>query len=69
MRLLGQVCYPDVPLKRSEQRWAGFDTPEWPTSILSLASPRGPAERDWDSVQGAAPTRGAAWIASACLAP
>jgi hypothetical protein len=77
MRLLGQTSCPDLPLKRSEERWAGYvDDPAAlqllcgdtllhtdynPMNILVA----GDAARivDW-----AWPTRGAAWIDPACLA-
>jgi hypothetical protein len=77
MRRLGATSCPDLPLKRSEERWAGYvDEPAAlellrgdtllhtdynPMNILVA----GDAARivDW-----AWPTRGAAWIDPACLA-
>jgi hypothetical protein len=76
MRRLGEIGCPDLPLKRSEQRWAGYvDGPSTlellrgdtllhtdykPMNILV-----GDAARivDW-----AWPTRGAGWIDPACFA-
>lgn len=76
LRRLGATNWPDLPLKRSEERWAGYvDDPEalhllrGDTLLHTDYSPlnvliAGDAVRivDW-----AWPTRGAAWIDPACL--
>jgi hypothetical protein len=77
MRLLGQTSCPDLPLKRSEQRWAGYvDEPaalellRGDTLLHTDYNPMNILVADDSAriVDWAWPTRGAAWIDPACLA-
>lgn len=77
MRRLGATSCPDLPLKRSEERWAGYvDDP----AALELLRGDTLLHTDYNPmnvlvagdvvriVDWAWPTRGAAWIDPACLA-
>ncbi len=76
MRRLGDIACPDLPLKRSEERWAGYvDDP----SALELLRGDTLLHTDYNPmnilvgdgariVDWAWPTRGAAWIDPACFA-
>jgi len=76
IHLLSEIGCPDLPLKRAEQRWAGYvDDPaalellrgdtllHTDYNPLNILVGRGARIVDW-----AWPTRGAAWIDPACLA-
>ncbi len=76
MRLLGQIQCPDhLPVKRSEQRWAGYVKDPSALGLLSggslLHTDYNPLNIIIDDaarmVDWAWPTRGAAWIDPACL--
>jgi hypothetical protein len=77
MRRLGATSVPDLPLKRAEERWAGYlDDP----TALGLLRGETLLHTDYNPmnilvagdvarlVDWAWPTRGAAWIDPACLA-
>jgi hypothetical protein len=75
MRLLGQIPAPDLPLKRAEQRWAGYVDDESALELLCgdclLHTDLNPhnvlVNGTARFVDWAWPTRGAAWIDPACL--
>ncbi len=75
LQLLGQIPAPDLPLKRAEQRWAGYVDDESTLELLRgdrlLHTDLNPLNVLVNStarfVDWAWPTRGAAWIDPACL--